>query len=249
MLSSSLSYSKAFTEYLENRRRIVYLLKSAPDDSEQLLYREKRLLANVVYCSSVLLLSSYLERYVESLLVEAIDAINNANILVQDIPEALRLVQVKEQICDLASTLQKDMTKDNVLKMLQKSKGLINNHNWFTCDFQPFNQLSGETLIGENRFSNPSPEKIDQLFRHLGINSVVGRVIGLENKPDRAAIRDKVEEMVDKRNNIAHTGGTVTVTRQDIMDYLVYSRRLVRGMDILVGQEVQKIIRCSWPWN
>jgi hypothetical protein len=71
----------------------------------------------------VVLLSSYLERYVESLTVEAIDAINNANLLVQAIPELLRVAQVKEPLCDLALTLQKDMTKDNVLTRLLQHFG------------------------------------------------------------------------------------------------------------------------------
>jgi len=217
------------------------MLKSAPPNADQLLSGKKRNLANVIYYSCVVLLSSYLERYVESLTVEAIDAINNENPLLKTIPELLRVVQVKEMLSDLSMVLQKDMTKDNVSRMIRKSQSLLKDYGWFLDDLQPFGKLKGEPLIGDNRFSNPSPEKIDALFRHLGIRSVVGRVIGLETKSDRVAVRDKVKEMIDKRNNIAHTGGTVTVTGQDVAAYLLYSRRLVRGIDTLIGHEVKKL--------
>ena len=249
MSLSNLSRSKALTEYLNNRQSVIDLLRSAPSNADQFASSKKRKLANVVYYSCVVLLSSYLERYVESLIVEAIDAINNGSPLLQSIPEMLRVAQVKEILYDLSTTLQKDMTKDNVSQMIQKSQLLLSDCGWFLDDLQPFGRLTGEPLIGENRFSNPSPEKIDDLFRHLGIISLVGRVISLETKPDRGAVRDKVKEMINKRNNIAHTGGTVTVTEQDVAAYLLYSRRLVRGMDTLVGQEVQKITGGSWPWT
>ena len=249
MSLSNLSRSKALTEYLNNRQSVIDLLRSAPSNADQFASSKKRKLANVVYYSCVVLLSSYLERYVESLIVEAIDAINNGSPLLQSIPEMLRVAQVKEILYDLSTTLQKDMTKDNVSQMIQKSQLLLSDCGWFLDDLQPFGKLTGEPLIGENRFSNPSPEKIDDLFRHLGIISLVGRVISLETKPDRGAVRDKVKEMINKRNNIAHTGGTVTVTEQDVAAYLLYSRRLVRGMDTLVGQEVQKITSGLWPWT
>ncbi len=249
MTLSNSPRSRAFAEYVSNRQGVIELLRSAPSNTEQLASSNKRKLANVVHYSCVVLLTSYLERYVEALTVEAIDAINNGTPLLHAVPEMLRVAQVKELLYDLAVILQKDMTKDNILLMIQKSLSLSNDCGWFLDDSQPFGRLTGEPLIGENRFSNPSPEKIDELFRHLGITSLVGRVIGLETKPDRGAVRDKVKEMIDKRNNIAHTGGTVTVTAQDVTAYLLYSRRLVRGMDRLVGQEVQRIIGGAWPWT
>ncbi|MEW5988565.1 MAG: MAE_28990/MAE_18760 family HEPN-like nuclease [Chloroflexota bacterium] len=245
--------SKAFAEYLENWESISDFLEVAPPDSEQLLSGKKRKLAIVIYRSCILLLSSYLERYVESLMVEAIDAINYANLFAHQIPERLRIAQVKESLNDLSLTLQKrlqkDMTRDNVTAMLQKSQIVSNDYGWFLDDAQQFNKLSGEPLIGENRFSNPAPDRIDELFHQLGIDRLTGKVIGLEQGEDRRAIRDKVSEMVEKRNNIAHTGGTITVTEQDVRDYLQYSNRLVRGIDNLVGEEVQRIINGHWPWT
>jgi len=240
--------SKSFGEYIANRDTVKDLLKFAPNTSQQLASPKQQKLATTIYCSCVVLLSSYLERYVESLVVEAIDAINNANILLQLVPDQLRVSQVKEWIYDLSETLQKEMTKGNVEAMIRKSHLLHTNCQWFLEETQPFTKLKGEPLIGENRFSNPTPEKIDELFRHLGIKSLVGRVIGSESKPDRGAVGDKVKEMVEKRNNIAHTGGTVTVTFQDVASYLQYSRRLVRGIDSIVGKEIQQFAGGLWPW-
>ncbi len=242
------SYSSAFKEYLDNRKNILCLLKAVPTDSEQLGSIQKRRLANTIYCSCVVLLTSYLERYIESLVVESIDGINSSNLPLQSIPDSLLVVQVKESLEALTSKLQKDLTKDNVFQMVLASQQLSITHEWFLKEADVFDKLSGEPLIGENRFSNPTPAKIDELFRHFGIGNLVGRAIGLEGKPDRGVLPDKTKEMIEKRNNVAHTGGTVVITKQDIRDYLIYSRRLARSIDLIVGQEIQKITGGSWPW-
>jgi hypothetical protein len=246
MSLKSLTHSVAFKEYLESRRNIIYLLKVDLTESEQLLSDKKRRLANALYYSCVVLLASYLERYIETLVVEAIDVINGSNLILRNIPEQLRVAQIKESLLELALTLRKDMTKEYVGNMLTTSRRISSTFEWFHREEDIFNQLSGEPLIGENRFSNPSPDRIESLFRCFGISSVVGHAIGLEHKPDRAMLRNKTQEMIEKRHNIAHTGGTVTVTKQDIADYMIYSRRLSRGIDTIVRNEIL-IIGGIWP--
>jgi hypothetical protein len=242
-------HSKPYEDYLENIKSVVYLLKTEPPVKEQITLLPKRKLANVIYCSCVLLFSSYLEKYIESIVVEMIDLVNKANLPVNRIPEQLRNSQIKDLLNELEEALEKEKSKTNIEAALIKTKDISERFNWFLNDTQLFHDLSGEPLIGDNRFSNPSPEKIDALFRVFGINSLVGHAIALENKPDRGALRDKVKEMIDKRNDIAHTGGTVVLTREDVISYWVYSRRLVRGIDRILGNETQRITGSTIIWR
>ncbi len=231
--------SQAFQEFLEGVREIGELLRAAPSDVEQLRSRKATDLANALYRGSVVLLSSHLERYLESLVVEAIDAINATTPHINSIPEPLRMIQILQPLTNAHET--KDITKKiNSLKIL------VADYAWFWDDTRPCNKLHSEALISS--FDNPLPERIRKLFRNLDINDVVGRAVALDNSRYRRLIEEKVRELVEKRNSVAHTGMTTYLTRSDVIDYLICSRRLVRGIDTVVGQEVQKIT-VTWPWE
>ena len=58
----------------------------------------------------------------------------------------------------------------------------------------------------------------------------------------------KVQEFIEKRNDIAHTSTTNELTQQDVVAYLRHSRRLVRGIDVVVGKQMQRTID-MWPWS
>ena len=252
MLSAPLPYSIAFEEYVRNRHEVIELLHAVPSDTEQIHSNKKRELANALYRASVVLLSSHLERYIESLVVEAIDAINFAMPTVDQLPELLRLTQIEQSLRAVHSAVSDPRDPDKVLdkremiNKVQAFKAFLDDYDYFFNDSQPCTKLNVNILI--DRFSNPSPHKIVHLFRQFGFHNVVQRAISRESKPDKANIEGMVNELIEKRNAIAHTGMTTNLTRENIIVYLRYSRRLVRGIDTIVGQEVEKIVG-KWPWD
>lgn len=238
-LLSSSNRSQAFAEYLQNRREVVELLRALPPVAEQLRSRQRSELANAICRACVVLHSSHLERYVESLIVEAVDSINSAELPVVSVPEALRMAQVEVPL--RAAYEVKDMNKKiGVLRTF------VTDLSWFWADGEVCTKLRGEPLI--SGFDNPLPNRIDKLFEKLGVNSVVGRAVALDSRPDRGLIEAKVREMVEKRNAIAHTGMTTDLTHEDVRVYLRCSRRLVRNMDIIVGQHLQSLTS-YWPFR
>ncbi len=121
-------------------------------------------------------------------------------------------------------------------------------YSWFLEEALPYTKLKSGPLVEENRFSNPSPPKINELFEHFGIMNVVGQAIALDHKSDRGSIEKKTAELVEKRNAVAHTGMTIDLTSENVVSYLVYARRLVRGIDTVVGKELERLIG-AWPWK
>lgn len=230
--------SGAFIEFYNNKREIVEILRAAPSDEDQLSSSAKRQLANALYRGSVVLLSSHLERYVESLLVEAIDAINAANLAVSAIPDGLILESIRRPLHD-AHEAKRLSTKTGFLKTI------ADNYGWSWDNVSPC-RLNSEAFV--ETFDNPLPERITKVFRHFDIGNVVGQAVGLSTIPQRAIVEAKVRELVEKRNSVAHAGMTSDITRQDVIIYLVCTYRLARGIDVVVGSRIQGIIG-TWPWK
>ena len=240
--------SSSLFEYKENLSRIKRFLRSAPNDKKILSSIRLRDKANTTFYSSVLLLSSYLERYIESVVVETIDFLNSENLTVKQIPEALRKSQIRENLDEISGHFQKERVQTNIVILLGKLQNLLHTHDWYLKESEVMNKLSSDPLIGDMRFSNPSPDKIDILFRSLEIASITGKAVGRDKSPDRGAIREKVKELIEKRNNIAHTGGTVSVTKEDVASYIDYCERLTKGIDFILGEKLKEIAG-KWPWK
>lgn len=231
--------SKAFLEYRQNRQEVIELVRIAPRVEEQLRSRKSNQLANALYRGSVVLISSHLERYVEALVVEAIDAINAARPHVNSIPPLLRLAQIRQPLRLAHET-------DNIEKKMSTLRALMSDYSWFWDETQTCDRLRSDALI--NDFDNPLPNRIRILFSPFGNSDVVGPAIGLDRSDNRRLIEGKVRELVEKRNAIAHTGMTADLTREDVITYLTCSRRLARGIDVIVGKQIQ-IITGDWPWQ
>lgn len=181
---------------------------------------------------------------------EILEVINNANLPLHRIPNKLIMTQIKDPISNMSLALEKSALPNNDFSKTQDTlQTFYSDNEWFFKNNQSFNKFLAEPLIGENRFSSPSTKNIDKLFNKcLGITDIVGRSIGMENKSDRGMIKHKLDELIEKRNDAAHTAGTVPISKQDIADYIKYSRRLTRKIDNIVGCEVYSITN-TWPWR
>jgi hypothetical protein len=231
-------WSKSFVEYLDNRQETVELLKSTPPIERQLGERRSRQLANALYRACVVLMSSHLERYVEALVVESIDAINAGQLHANALPEQLRLRQIKAILRQAYETDKLSLIEDELRRLNADFVWFWNHHNLCAG-------LTASVLISD--FDNPLPKRIRTLFAPFGNGDIVGPAVALDQSQDRPLIEGKVRELVEKRNAIAHTGMTTDLTREDVLVYLRCLRRFVRGIDIIVGRQIEQIIG-KWPW-
>jgi hypothetical protein len=96
-------------------------------------------------------------------------------------------------------------------------------------------------------FDNPLPNRIRELFHYFAISDVVGLAISKDTRSTRGSIEVGVRELVEKRNAIAHTGMTVSITKQQVMVYFDSVYRLAFGIDWVVGEKIEQLIG-HWPW-
>ena len=231
--------SQAFKDYLQSRREIGVLVLDMPSRKPNILTPRLADLENAICRSCIVLMSSHFERYIEDLVVDFIDALNASPIPVSKLPDSLAIRQIETSIKTIADIKDRG-------KKLQALQDLDNHHSWFWGDQASVcNTLQGDPLISS--FDNPLPNRVRDLFRNFDISDAVGMAISKDTRSNRGVIEALVKELVEKRNAIAHTGMTVSVTKQQVMDYFDSVYRLAFGIDWVVGERIEQLIG-HWPW-
>jgi RiboL-PSP-HEPN len=241
--------SRSFDEYISGWREVTEILRAIPRDRFSSRSRRPQV-STALLKGCVVLLSSHLERYVESLASEAIDVMNAISPKNHLVPRALRMLHLEQPINSISNKWPSKNSDrfdqpQRMQERVEELRSLMVDCHFFFGDDELCGKLDSDLLIGD--FANPSPERIIKLFRYFGINNVVGKAISLDQKPDRGILDKKVDELITKRHSIAHTGSVTDLTREDVVTYLRCSRRLVRGIDIVVGQTIEPICG-EWTW-
>lgn len=94
-------------------------------------------------------------------------------------------------------------------------------------------------------FANPGTREIEVLFRTVGIPEIWDNFARIE--PDRL-IKETVDSIVNRRNQIAHGQMDSTVTRIDVEGYLAKARRLAQVMDSLVEDQICSKLSLKNAW-
>ncbi|WP_439621484.1 HEPN domain-containing protein [Gemmata sp.] len=84
--------------------------------------------------------------------------------------------------------------------------------------------------------SNPSASTVTELFNGLGVkdvlNAVHARFMTKWGKPEAATfIRDKLDEIVQRRHRVAHTGQALDITRQQLNESVKFLTVLAAVLD------------------
>ena len=141
--------------------------------------------------ASVVLLSSHLERYLRGVNEEAVGVINAATISGSALPETLRLQHSKIPVDELAEAQWNNRAA--MLSQLMATDGWL----WGSG---PKATLDHDRLL--RWMKSPSPERTLRLFKLWGISDVFSAVTRQPHTRQRMWL--KLEELVDKRNDIAH---------------------------------------------
>jgi hypothetical protein len=121
-------------------------------------------------------------------------------------------------------------------------------------------RLDPEPLVG--RFNNPRPGEIDKLFRFIGMTNAsrgIGRRGGVGLKdikghvrtrtvPESNRIREGIDSLVGKRNQIAHGATGVYVRKKLVVSYRGVVIGFARGFDEKVALHVSTITGGDLPW-
>ena len=195
----------------------------------------KPLVVRAVNRASVVLLSSYLERYLRSINEEASRVVNASEISGFDLPLLVRLRHSQSPIDDIFTT-QWDYRKDKLTEFLRSD-------GWLWIPGKQ-GELDHVRLLRWMR--SPSPERIRRLFALWGVLDIFSSVTRRPHTRKRMWLQ--ITELVEKRNAIAHGDLEADATSRDIKSYISVVICFCKRADGVLSQQLARICREERPW-
>ena len=184
---------------------------------------------------SVVLLSSHLERYLRGLNEEAVGVIDAAAIGGSALPETFRLQHSKIPIDELAAA-QWDKRADMLSQFVVKDGWL-----WGST---PKANLEHDRLL--RWMKSPSPKRASRMFKLWGVSDIFSAITRQPRTKQRMML--KLEELVDKRNDIAHGDSGAEATHQDISAYVVVVQIFCERADRILARTLAPYAGGTRPW-
>jgi RiboL-PSP-HEPN len=195
---------------------------AAPDQPE---------ITRAVGRASVVLLSSHLERYIRNINEEAVSVVNATAILGSQLPQPLRLLHSKSIVEDLAATTWDNETRATKLALLAQSETWL----WLPSET---GSLDHSRLLAWMKA--PKSEQIQRYFRYWEIDDIFGRIT---YKPHtRSHLWLKIDELVEKRNNIAHGDLSTEATQADVRTYSKVVETFCVRSDRQLGRRLGRLL-------
>jgi hypothetical protein len=185
--------------------------------------------------SSVVLLTSHLERYLHALNEEALTYVNVHVIDGPGVPEGIRLQHSRVSVDRMFET-QWDNRSAQLVDFSQRDSWL-----WGPS---PKGDLDADRLL--TWMKSPSPERIERLFAMWGVTNIFDRVT--RQPHTKARMRLKIGELVGKRHNIAHGDFTTEATYRDIATYMSVVRQFCKRADAVMSRVVSRGLDIDLPW-
>jgi len=185
--------------------------------------------------AAVVLIASHLERYLRAVNEELTDGVNASAVLRTDIPETLRL-QHSRNIVD-------ELFKTQWNKRAGKLGGFVTSDGWLWGQ-SPKVDLEAHRLLKWMR--TPKPDRIQRLFALWGIGNIFEVITRTSHTRQRMWL--KLQELADKRNNIAHGDVSAEATYQDVQSYVGIVRQFCKRCDRAVGRLAGRWIKGSRLW-
>jgi hypothetical protein len=189
----------------------------------------------VVARASVVLLSSHFERYVYAINEEAARVLNESQVFGDSLPEDVRLLHSKPSI-------------DGLLEQAWESRApgltqFVASEAW----------LWREAMVGvleHERFLSwmkaPTPHSLLRYYRYWGIQDIFEAITRQQHT--RTNLWLKIDELVRKRNNIAHGDATTEATTADVRSYREATRVLCERAERQLARALAKLPGVEVPW-
>lgn len=192
-------------------------------------------ITRVVGRASVVLLSSHFERYIYAVNEEATSVVNATGPPGPTLPERLRLLHSRSSVEDMVETSWEH--RGNKLRAFVKDEAWL----WGAHSSGP---LDHERLL--TWMKAPTPKSLVRYYRYWQIEDIFAAVTRAAHTNTELQLR--IEELVRKRNNIAHGDSTTEATRADIRAYRETTLRFCERSDRILARALARMLGGTTPW-
>ncbi|MBB5854956.1 MAE_28990/MAE_18760 family HEPN-like nuclease [Amycolatopsis umgeniensis] len=231
--------TESLKSFVDSIREVEVLLnaegrpeKSLPEPGDR---RDSRDLKNALSRAGLVMLVAHFEGFVKSSLAEYVDAICDAKPPSRRVPDALLDLFTKERIRELSQT---EDGKQRALRM----RRLFAVYSDLWDEDRSINPrlISGSVLA--RQFTNAGPESLGAALMLVGVDDPIGDIQGdVRSRGGLAKVNVgvKLQEIVGKRNKIAHGDLTEKPVNSEVRDYLLFLLKVAEAIDELISGRIE----------
>lgn len=192
-------------------------------------------LARALARAQVVLLSAHFERYFYAVNEEAISYVNSHGVQGGQLPQTMRLLHTKQPVDELSEVAWE--------RRAEKLEAFITSDAWLWNAGLSGN-LNHSRLLAWMKA--PKPENLVRYYRYWGIEDIFTEVT--RKQVTRSRLRLGIQELVDKRNNIAHGDVLAQATQSDVERYVDSVRSFCKRADRRLGKMLGQVSGTPSPW-
>jgi hypothetical protein len=185
----------------------------------------------------VVLLTAHLEGFVEDLVDDIVDVLDQTGPATANLPRILLATQVTDEVRVIAAMEDPHRRADRIRDLFTTHAGL-----WLDASLAQ-GRLESQTVT--DNLGNPGAKEITRVLALVGMANVFAEI----QLPDGADPEKRVNELVGIRNVIAH-GGSPAIADSRPADYIASVSAIGSGLEQAAALHLQAVCRFpTLPWQ